>query len=181
MANLITEKQKKTIRTEYIIRLSAASLLVAGLLGLFLLAYVVPYYVSVRDKDLKVAEQFQNVISAENKENVGESASRIVSTTLEELKTIEVYAQGNIIPSEEFIKIIENKNPDIRLTRLSFNKIKKGQGQILVSGLAKNREGLVDFIEALKSKARFNSVDSPISDFAKDSDISFTLNIKTTL
>ena len=57
----------------------------------------------------------------------------------------------------------------------------KNQGQILVSGLAKNREGLVAFIEDLKNKADFLSVESPISDFAKDSDISFTLNIKIKL
>jgi hypothetical protein len=182
MANLITEKQKKAIKTEYIIRASSVSLLIPiSLLGLFLLAYIVPYYVSVNKKDLWVAEQFKNVINVENKENVGESMTRIVSQTLDELKAVELYNKNNFIPSVYFNKIIENKNSNIKITKLSYNLVRQGQGQFFVSGISKNRDGLVSFIDDLKSKAGFYSVESPVSDFAKDSDIPFTLNIKTAI
>ncbi len=178
MANLITEKQKKEIRVDYLVRLIALSFLILSLLGLFLLAYVIPYYFSISNKDTKVDELFKSTINAENKENVGESASTIVNQTLDQLKVVELYNKDILTPSALFDKIISNKNSNIKLTKLSFTIIAKGQGQFLVSGLSKNREGLVTFIEDLKTKAGFTSVDSPISDFAKDSDIIFTLNIK---
>jgi len=182
MANLITEKQKKAVKNEYIIRASSVSLLIPiSLLGLFLLAYVIPYYLSVREKDLWVAEQFKTVINVENKENTGESMTRAVSQTLDELKAVENYSKGTFIPSTYFNKIIENKNSNIKITKLSFSLLRQGQGQFFVTGVSKNREGLVSFIEDLKSKAEFYSVDSPVSDFAKDSDIPFTLNIKNAI
>lgn len=182
MANLTTEKQKKIIKVDYIIRLFSLSLLVpTSLLGVFLLAYIIPYYFSVSNQNLKVIEQFQSAINIENKENVGESATRIVTQTIDQLKVIELYNKNNLIPSLYFNKIIENKNSNIVINRLSFNVIKQGQGQFLVSGISKNREGLVSFIDDLKNKALFTSVDSPVSDFAKDSDITFTLNINMTI
>ncbi|MEI8059420.1 MAG: hypothetical protein WCG67_04605, partial [Ferruginibacter sp.] len=54
MANLITEKQKKALKLDYRIRLCAVILFMICLLGFFILAYVVPYYVSLDKKDLKV-------------------------------------------------------------------------------------------------------------------------------
>ncbi len=182
MANLITEKQKKVIKTEYWVRLFSVFLIIpTALLGLFLLAYVVPYYLSVNKKDLAVAEQFKSVIIAENKENVGESVSRAINQTTEQLKAVELYTKVNLNPSLYFDKIIANKNANIQITKLSFNFIKDNQAQLSVSGVAKNREGLVSFIDNLKAQANFATVDSPVSDFAKESDISFTINIKTSI
>ena len=178
MANLITDKQRKIVKIDYGIRLSTVSICIASLFGIFFLAYVVPYLISINKKDQIVAEQFQSVIVAENKENVGESASRLVSQVLDELKAVEIYTKDRLTPSIYFSKIVENKNSDIQITRLSFDFIKKGQEQFLISGISKSREGLVSFIEALKNEAGFASVESPISDFAKDNNIPFTLNVK---
>jgi hypothetical protein len=181
MANLITEKQKRVIKIDYLVRLYSVSIFICSLLGLFFLAYVVPYYFAVNKKDQIVAEQFKSFISAENKENIGESANQIVSQTLEEMRAVDLYEKNNFVPSVYFNKIIKNKNSSIEITKLSFSIFDKQQGQFLVSGVAQNREGLVKFIEDLKVKSGFIDIVSPVSDFAKDGDISFTLNIKITL
>lgn len=182
MANLITEKQKKEIKTDYYIRLFSVSLLIPiSLLGIFLLAYVIPYYLSLDKKDAWVAERFTAVINAENKENTGESVTKIVNRTIDEMKAVEFYGVDKPIPSGYFSKVIDSKNAGISITKLSFMPVKKDQIQLFVSGLAKNREGLVTFIEDLKIKGGFASVESPVSDLAKNNDIFFTLNIKTTI
>jgi len=182
MVNLITQKQKKTVRLEYSIRLISTSLFVPiSLLGFFLLAYLVPYYIAVKSKDLWVAEQFNSVIKIENKEKRGPKFLAGRGQTLEELNAIEFYNKNSLAPSIYFGKIIANKNPSIIITKLSFTGIQKNQGLFLVNGVSQNREGLVSFIEALRAVAGFVSVESPISDFAKESNISFTLNIKVTI
>lgn len=181
MANLITEKQKIIVKREYYVRLVTVFLFFpVTLLGVFILAYIIPYYLSLVNKDLIVMEQFRPVINVENKENVGKSLTQIVNQTNDELRALEVYNLANIAPSVYFNKIISNKNSDIQITKLSFSNTGKDQG-LFVSGVARNREGLVDFIEDLKFKAGFAGVDSPISDFAKDSNIAFTLNIKVAI
>jgi hypothetical protein len=178
MANLITDKQKKIINRDYLIRLWTIYFLIFSLLGIFFLAYVIPYFFSVSKKDLLVAERFQPVINVENKENIGASANRIVNQTLDEMKAVEIYSQNTLTPSVYLNKVIASQNREIHLTRLSFIQKEKGQGQISVGGQADSREGLVAFIDSLKSQNSFVAVESPISDFAKDSDLFFSLNIK---
>jgi len=178
MANLITEKQKKLVKTDYWIRFLAVFLFIVSLLGLFLLAYIIPYYISVSKKDIIVAEKFESIINIENKENTGDSVSLIINKTVEQMKVFDLYGQDRFTPSLYFTKIIANKNSNIKITRLSFGITGDDQKQFLVSGVAQNRAGLVSFIDDLKSEAGFISVESPISDFAQDSDISFTLNLK---
>jgi hypothetical protein len=179
MANLITEKQKKTIRTEYFLRLGTAVILMAALLSVYFLAYVIPYYASVSQKDKLVGDQFKTVINVENKENIGESALRIVTQTLDEIKMVEAYGRNNTIASTNFAKIITSRNANVQINRLSFSLVKKNQIQFLVSGISKNRQGLVTFINDLKTRAGYSVVDSPISDLVRDSNIPFTINIKT--
>ena len=180
MSNLISEQQKKAVKKEYLLRLFSVLMFIpTSLLGIFLLAYVIPYYLALEKKDTLVAELFKPVINAENRENVGENVSALANKTLEEMRAVEIYNKDIIIPSNYFDQIIENKNSDIKIIKLSFSIIKAGQGQFLVSGVSQSRAGLVTYIEDLKSKAGFASVESPVSDFAKDSDIAFTFNLKT--
>jgi len=182
MANLITEKQKKIIKVDYYFRLSSISLLIPiSLLGLFLLAYIVPYYVSVSRKNHLVDDQFKSVISVENKENIGKNVTQIANQLGDELQAVEIFNKKSLMATEYFNKIIENKNPNIQITRLSFNSVQAGQAEFTVNGNAKSREGLVNFIDDLKFKGGFTGVEAPISDFANGTNISFTLNIKKTI
>jgi hypothetical protein len=179
MANLITLKQKKNIYQEYLLRLISVVFVVVSILGVFFLAYAIPYYFSVSQNDLRTAEQFEQIINIENKENTGESLSQIVARTEEQLKSVSLYQKQTKIPSASFAEIVKNKNTAISITRLSF--VYLDQGQIVVNGLAKNREALVKFISDLKVNPEFTLVESPISDFAKNTNIPFTVNIKIKL
>lgn len=181
MANLITEKQKKVVKQEYFIRLASMSVFLLSLLGIFLLTYVALYYVSLTRNDSIIADQLKSVIDIENKENVGESVTRLVARTNDQLKTLDLYALDPLVPSVNFEKIINQKNTGIKINRLSFSLIQKKQGQFIVSGIASNRDALVTFIEDLKTTPSFISVESPVSDFARNSNITFTVNIKTKL
>jgi hypothetical protein len=176
MANLITEKQKKIIITDYLFRILAVSFFILSFLGLYVLAYVIPYYIVISNENIKITGQFKSIISPES---TGQNVLQVANQTLDEMKAIELYDKNNPVPSVYFGGIIEHKNPDIKITKLSFGLVKAGEGHLTVSGISKNRSGLVAFIESLKSVAGFASVDSPISDFVQDSDISFTLDIKT--
>jgi len=178
MANIITEKQKKEIKRDYLVRLLSVCFIISSLLGVFFLAYVIPYYISIIQKDIRVTDQFASVINAENIENVGESVSRIVNKTLAQLDVIELYNNGDLSPSVYLSKIIENKNSDIQLSKLSYNKIGNSQGSFSISGVSDSRESLVIFIEALKTGAGFTNVEIPVSNFAKDSNVAFTLTIE---
>lgn len=179
MANLITLKQKKCVRGEYLLRLLSVFFVILSILGIFFLAYVIPYYFSVSKNDQKTAEQFKQIIDAENRENVGERYSQIVARTEDELKAVSFYQKQNSLPSNVFAKIVKYKSAGLFITRLSF--VYSEQGQIIINGIAKNREVLVRFISDLKNEPDFTSVESPISDFAKNANIPFSINLKVKL
>ncbi len=159
------------------VRLLALSLFVASVLGSFILVYIVPYYVFLSKKEDQVAKQFEAMITSDKKGGAGAGASEIVRETLDQMKALELYKPGQLDPSDYFTKIIESKNTNIGLKKLTFSPSGKSEIKFLVSGISLDRESLVDFIEALKIKGGFASVESPVSDFAKDKNISFTLNI----
>lgn len=159
-------------------RLSSLSLFLISLLGTFLLIYVALYYISIIRNDELIANQLKSIIEIENKENVGESVAKIMSRTNDELKVIESYRTDRLPPSVNFQKIISQKNSGIKINRLSFIANKENPDQFLVNGVAKNRDALVIFIQDLKKVEGFTSVESPVSDFAKNLDIVFTVNIK---
>lgn len=181
MANLITEKQKKVVLEEYLLRLWSVILSLICLAGLFLLAYMIPYYFSLLKKDIIISEQLKSVISTENKENVGESVNRVAGRLNDQMRAVEIYSDNTAMPSVLLSKVLENKSSNVSINRLSFKALNVSEAQILVSGVAKNRQALVNFVSDLKSNGGFASVESPVSDFAKDSNISFTVTIKTSI
>lgn len=175
MANLVTEKQKKVVRKDYLRRLISVFLFIPlSLLGVFLLAYVVIYYIFLVRNDFQVIEQSKSSVDIED---VSESLKSVVNKSSDELKTVELYYKSDFQPSTYFKKIIASKDSNIKITKLAFSFLKKGQGQLSVAGSARNREDLIDFIANLKSKAGFPSVEYPVSNFAKEHDIPFNLNI----
>ena len=181
MANLITEKLKKVVYEEYLTRMWAVVISLVCLAGIFLLAYMIPYYFSLLRNDVIISEQLKSVISTENKENVGESVGRVANRLNDQMKAVEVYLDKPLSPSLSFAKVLENKSPNVSVSRLGFKTLSPKEVQIFVSGVAQNRQALVGFISDLKSKGGFASVESPVSDFAKDSNISFTVTIKTSI
>jgi hypothetical protein len=176
MANLITEKQKSAVRLDYYIRLVSVCLIILSTLGLFLLVYIIPYYVSLSKKEAQVAEQFEAMVKSENKGSANVTASQIVSQTLDKMKAVEL-SDTKSKPSIYYGKILQSKNTNISLSKISYSLVKGGEVQMVVSGISLDREGLVAFIEDLKVKGGFATVESPVSDFAKDRNIAFTLNI----
>ncbi len=182
MVNLITKKQKDVVKKEYIIRLiSILFFIPTTLLGVFFLAYVLPYYLALDKKEIVVNQMFDSVINIENKENVGPNILALINRAMSEMKAVEIYNKSSVNSSGYFNKIIESKNKDIKINKLSFSIPAVGQVQLLISGVSESREGLVAYIDDLRFKAGFTSIESPVSNFAKDSNIPFTINIKTTI
>jgi hypothetical protein len=177
MANLITEKQKVAVKTDYILRLLSLSLLMCSLLGVFFLAYVLPYLFSINKKSSIITEQFDIMIAEKNKEKVKSGVLQIADQVADQSKAVEKYVRNNFEPSRYFSKIIESKNINIQISRLTFVSGTDSKRQFLIGGISKNREGLVEFIESLKAQSGFISVETPVSDFAKDDNFPFTLNV----
>ena len=74
-------------------------------------------------------------------------------------------------------EIILKKMPDIKINSFFYeNDIVKGK-KISIGGIAPSRERLLLFRQVLGEDGAFSKVDLPISNFVKESDIEFNLDL----
>lgn len=145
-------------------------ILVSGALAsLFLLPAV--FVAQYRLQELKQTEEIlKNNIAIANKQ----SLDATVSTANKKIATIEKQ------PAQSYIAIVDEiaaeRTSDIKISSFSMQQ-SAPKMTITVKGNAKDRESLLDFANKLKQNTDFNKVDLPISNFAKDSDIDFTLSV----
>ena len=70
------------------------------------------------------------------------------------------------------VDVTNSKGAGISITNLFYTK-----ENLSITGIAESRETLLDFRRELEQKAYTETVDLPISNFAKDTNIPFSMNV----
>ncbi len=176
MFNLLPKREKDTIRTEYRTRLvvvvlcfSFATFLIAGisLLPSLLLS-------SQREKS---AQERVDDISKRVKE--GEVA-RLDEALLDAKKKLSLLRRESprIYLYELLVKISSLKSGNVAIENVTVTEMVGGKREVHVGGEAANRTALVSFSRALEGTGLFEAVEIPVSNFAKDTAIPFSINVK---
>jgi len=179
MLELLPNTQKKALKKEYFLRLSAAVLsfsLAAGIL--FLVSFAPSYFLSVV-KERVVNEEFEKMTKLSRAKD-DEELRTAIKRSREMIALLKPEDNESLV-KDKILKIISRKSSGIRIDGISMNYSKKGQYQILVTGVSKSRDTLKSFVDNLKSEKEFSEVDLPISNFAKIADIDFSIAIKTSI
>jgi hypothetical protein len=74
-------------------------------------------------------------------------------------------------------KIVSFKNTGIRLTDVLYQSQTSSTSILTLRGVASNREALISFSKNISSDPLFKNVNIPVSNFAKDKNISFSFDI----
>lgn len=178
MSNLLPLTAKQNVRYEYWTRvvtvwvlLIAAALFIVGTLR-------IPSYVFIQ-AELDVLEES----AAEH--NQEQQAFLEAKEGLEQAdKTAALFLSGYDMPvfSSVYEKIITLAGPGISVTGVTLGRTEEGfeLAEISVTGVAQTRAGLAAFREAVVADEQFVDMNLPISNFAKDSDIAFSVTITPT-
>lgn len=178
--NLLTNEDKKALKGEYSFRrvsVVLACVAVTAFVGSIFLApaFLVSYF---RLKDVQqTAEILKTNIAIKKQTELGE----LVAATNKKMAALAMkqdFRVGLLIDSVE-----RHRTPDIRIVSFRFGvneKDKERRPLVFISGSADTREALVAFTRRLRSDPAFANVDLPISNFAADHDIRFsiTINVK---
>ena len=173
MTNLIPPAAKKSIKIEYWIRvLSVWFLAWAGalLVGVFVL---VPAYVLITSQ-AKVYSQSTDLISQEK------DGFAAVSTGLAQANAQAGFIIGGFsLPRfTEYLTLFKGlENDEVQLTEIGISRNEKGIQPVLISGEASSRQALAAFRDRLLAQSQVTAVDLPISNLAKDKDITFSLTV----
>jgi len=179
MSNLILEKDKKKIRSEYLGRLLIVILSATLLLFVLSILLILPSFVISRDKTETVEERLSFLRDYTERQKDKE-LPLIIQETKEK---IDLLSQKESEKVFDIIKIItENEGNGILLESFSFRALPDGEYQSSISGISQNRDTLIAFRRRLESQKKFAEVNLPISNLAESIDLEFsmTLNIEST-
>lgn len=176
MFNLIPENLKATIIREYSGRRLIVWFAGFALLCIALFIFLLPTYIHVvfEEKDLLTQTEFLKD-SAQFKK--ADDIVRVITETNEQLRVVSTPSY-NTTPVSAIEKIILSKNTNIRITDIQYTQIVEEEGsKVSVAGIANTRDSLRQFVSSLEAVEVFSQVTLPVSNFAKDRDIDFSVNL----
>ncbi len=172
MFKLLTEPEAKKVAREYARRRGVVIL--AGLILVLVIgiAGLLPSFVLLNVRENEVLERVRITDTLEPKAG-GPDVEVWLSLTNRRLALLSPELDTDR-PSVSIGQILEQKVPGIRLTGISWIKA-DDKVAISVAGISRDRQTLVTFENRISTSGYFSDVTLPISDFAKDRDISFQI------
>lgn len=174
MINLLPENNKIEIKNEYARRLfvvAGALAFFAALTSVVILAcllFLVDKEKNDLNRQLFISEQrfeFKNL--KESLPDMEDFAAKISFFEKE---------AGGVKLNFLIGEILKRKSADVKIDSFSYDEV-SGTGKILISGTAGSRQGLLSFVDALRSEPRFKDVQSPVSNLLKEKSLDFSLTI----
>jgi len=175
MFNLMPKPEKILIRGRYNRRLLSVMFLAAGVSAVFAVLLAAPSYILSLSKN-NLAEQ--NLKKLDNPTDAKEAKDfqTLVETTKK--KTDILSAEKS---ETSFAKIADKVSrllpAGVSIFSFSFQPDGKGGGKLAMEGKSKARTNLMIFARALEKETNFSGIDLPVSNFAKESDIDFSINL----
>lgn len=173
MANLIPPEAKKRIKVEYWTRVVSVWLGLLGFGALILVALNVPVYILILNQLSAYTSQFANASTEQTSFEKIETQIVAANNTTALLATAQ-----NVVPLVPLVERLKNLT-NTGVTVNSYSLVRTGTvlESIRISGVADDRESLVEFSDRIEGDTTFVSAEIPLSNLAKDKDIPFTVNV----
>lgn len=179
MLHLLPDYHKEKVISEYRGRVLTVFSVGILILTVVSLIFLIPVYISTHSRYALVDQQKRDLeAQIQRSENTddAEKVKEIIST----VGVLKQYVLKEI-PSDIFGRILVNKPKGVLVTGFIYtppSDIKSTDlSTVDISGIASNRIALAQFNDALKKDKVFKNVFIPISSFAKDKDIQFTVKL----
>lgn len=174
MYKLLPEVAREKVRREYLLRRAVVMVtafivvLIVTIVGLF------PSYMLSKARQDEARERAR-LIGLAKPSGETEELDKWLSQINLKLKTLNPKLDQDR-PSLLLTQVIEKKGSGIRITRFNWVKI-EGKNELSVSGVARDRQSLLSFESRLNNSQLFSTVALPVSNLAKDRDISFEIKL----
>jgi len=174
MSNLLPKKNKKRIRTEYLLRLLITFMILSALTLVFSFIFLIPSYLLSGER-AKVATGEVNSLKNQLEQRQKEETSLALFSTNEEIEVLNLSLSPNL--TKAISLIISEIGVSIGIHSFTFAESSKGEKTIFIGGEARNRDSLIEFTKALENLNQFARVELPVSNLAKNKDINFNISL----
>lgn len=175
MINLIPPTAQKQVTTEYWVRVFSVWLFLLGTAFLIVAILNVPVYVLVQSQLGTFLQEF-NLAT-----NQGETYKNSEATIVKVNAIATLLTKANKVTLfSEVIGELEKQASDvggITITNFSLSRKEGALAPVVVSGIATSRLLLSEYRDVLSKNPRFESATLPLSSFAKEKDIPFSITL----
>ena len=175
MLHLLTEEHRQKVVHEYKMRI--AIVCIFGLLFVTLIGavFILPTFFLAHEKysELLVKKQMLDVQLASNEET---KSSEVIKSTTSSLDVLKIFSQNQNF-SESLMSVIGKVPQGIKIQNSIVTSSDKETLVIDIAGKADTRKNLVIFEQQLKNIPNMQEVIIPLSSFAKEKNIDFSIKI----
>jgi hypothetical protein len=177
MINLIPIEKKKKILTDFYSRLVVVLFISLGISVFIASTVILPsYFISSVKKN--IINQKLELQKQEQIPKLDEKTLLTLNSLNTKLNLVEKSIDNKYLVSQKIItEVVSRKIPGISITHIFYENSSTNGRRISITGTAVSREKLLLFRQGLEDYSVFKSVDLPISNFVKGSNIKFNLNL----
>ena len=175
MINLIPPSAQKQVTTEYWVRVASVWLFLLGTAFLIVAILNVPVYVLVQSQLGTFLQEF-NLANNQSETYKSSEATIVKVNAIASLLT----KTNKVTLFSEVIGELENQANSvggITITNVSLSRKEGLLAPVIVSGIATSRLLLSQYRDVLSKNPRFETATLPLSSFAKESDIPFSITL----
>lgn len=177
MINLIPNQEKKKMVKDFYFRLAFLSVCMLSIAVFIAVLSLLPAYFFSNSKN-SVANKKLEIQKNDPMPLFDQETSTVVQDINTKIIVIENAEKNKFSITEKVINaIFLKKNANIKITQISYERGALGAKKVSIVGVAPSREALVSFRRALEGSTAFKSVELPISNLVKDSNIQFFINL----
>lgn len=175
LTNLLPEERVRSLRRVYFLRLAVVAVLLLSGVTVVHGVLLLPSYLYLRNQVAERAATLATLSSSLAGSEEKEISARVASLS----EDAEHLARLSSVPkaSAAIKAVAALPRSGIRLTGFSFSPKEGGEAAMSVSGVATTRETLRKFEQSLADAPYVTSTDLPISAYAKERDIPFTISL----
>jgi hypothetical protein len=178
--NLMPEDRQKAFLESYFFRLGTVALILLTLLVIAHGVMLAPSYLFISEQ-IRVHEDELEELEAGIAEKAGDTVGAELAsleTSVRALAKLKTATSG----SDIIIALLEVSSEGILLSNIVLEAPRnEGDGRIALTGRATTRDALRNYVEELSSLPFVSSVDLPISAYARETDIPFSITVIGTL
>lgn len=175
MFNLLPEALKNEIKKEYFIRKVLLSLVFVIFIQIIFLVFIFPTWLISNLKQADVVLRGEAMNRHLSSLNIASTTSDIKSLNAKLAVMDSSLRYPALIP---FVNsILSQKTKSIVINNFVYTSKDDSNAGISLEGISSTREALTTFVKNLQATGLFKSVDLPISNFTKDKNLNFSINI----
>jgi len=174
MSNLLLETEEKHLHREYVTRMLIIYFVLASVLAIIAMVFSLPSYILAESRRGIVEEKLA-VLEALISGRQDKGSLEYVAAAKEKMSLLDLENSKHVSTLIE--RVIALAQGDVKL--LSFSLVRRPDipPLLTIGGISPTRDTLVAFRRSLEKESSFSSVELPVSNFAKDKDIEFSIDL----